>query len=199
MVVLCLLINACGGDELDESDGEEKPDGVFYKNPSFKIVGKYDLLSYLTQKPMDLNFDGKYSHNLFDEMGNYYWQEAHRFYLHIYNDLYPREDGTTEYVPIIDLYAPYANVRSDAETGEYLYTLYGVANCSARFYFSEKKNEFTIIDPSLGEGQLVAVSIDEDILFATFRRYFYTDPQFLFTDDGWEKITIHATYKKRPE
>lgn len=184
-----LLVMSCAGEEFM---GEEI-DKVFYKNPSFKIDGIYDVKRFESEEPVDLNGDGIYSIDVLKEADQ--WKNAEKFFIQFiterdYND-------TTVYVPKLFLWAPYCGVIAEANSNKFLYRDFSFTNLLARCYYSEPKNVIYVWNGNLGEGQILSAAIEGDFMTVNFIQSYYTSNEPNYIENGWKRLKISGTYKRR--
>lgn len=187
-VLFILLATSCSSDYvLDEIDKG------FYKNPSFKIDGKYDVVSFTSEAVVDLNGDGNYTNDLLKEADQ--WKNAEQYFVQFiterdYND-------TTVYVPKLFLWAPYCGVITQANSNKFLYRDFSFTNLLARCYYSEAANNIKIWNGNLGEGQIISATINGDLMIVNFIQSYYTANGSEYIESGWKRLKITGIYKKR--
>lgn len=161
---------------------------------SRSLDGKYDVVSFTSGTPVDLNHDGIPSKDLLHETDQ--WQNREKYFIHFVTD---STSGKPKlFYQKIFIWVPLPNVITDVKTGRYLFTGYGFANVLARYSYDEASNNLKILRGDLGEGELLSANVsnaphnspDYDI-HVTFKQY------YPITSNDWEELTIDAVYRKQ--
>jgi hypothetical protein len=179
LILLTTGLHACGEDE-------EPP------LPSTTLDGEYDLLSYYADVAVDLNRDGVFSHDLLAEMKDAPTFPNYSYHLEFRTTILGDATKAKNHVQQMQLWLPKPTVFVDTQTGEFLYTGYGLTSSYA-FYKYSADDKTVSVTPVDFEGKIVAVWwVDEPVgvLSVKFEQEYYT------TD--WEELIITGTYKKRP-
>jgi hypothetical protein len=164
-------------------------DEVAFKNPSHKMDGKYDVVEFSSEKPVDLNMDDQYSNDLLTESGE--WKNADRYFLHFITEPVTfNEPNPTLFIQKLFLWAPYSGVISETESGKYLYTAYSFTNLLCRCRYYERENRIDVSDGNIGQGEILSVNVSNETIRVNFIQSYYTS-------NGWERLRINASYKKR--
>lgn len=170
---LSILSLAC-----EDSDIKKK---VIY---SFELDGKYELIETRSAKPVDLNLDDTFSHDILLESNQI--ENKARFYVELESIKYDWEP--TFYDQRVFLWSPLANVFTSTD-GAYLRTEYGYTALLAKYHFDEEKNLVAVLG-NLGGGSVDSiVRIGNDTLKISYRQFFYTS-------NGWEELLLISNYGK---
>ena len=155
------------------------------KNYSTKLDGKYDLVSMICETDVDLDHDGVFSNDIMNETHEEINME--RYLLEIQTHIV--DETKRNDVQVIKLWAPYTNVFSD-DNGKFLYTAYSYTNMDVKYEYLEGSNSINTWNP-LGEGEILSAKTTKDGgITVRFKQIYYTT-------NGWEKLIINSTYKKR--
>lgn len=154
---------------------------------STTLEGKYDLIRMESENPVDLDRDGNFSLDIMTEIAKS-TKIPHTYFLEISEIIYLQEPQHRDHHQI-NLWAPHSNVFSD-DQGNYLYTAYGLGNVISQYHYSEKANLITLKNNG-GEGvMLSAKSMSNRVIRIQYIQSYYTT-------NGWERLTITSTYKRR--
>lgn len=168
-------------------------DKVWYKNPSIKIVGKYDVISFQSEKPVDLNGDSIYSSDLLAEADE--WKNSDRYFLEFYNE--QQVSDPTLFVPKLNVWVPRPGLILENNSEFILLRGYGFANLLARCYYSEPTNRIVIWNGTAHAGIVLSAEVSENRIMVTFLQEYYILNEKYYSEKGWEKLKIIATYEKR--
>lgn len=155
-------------------------------NPSRELDGKYDVISLISEIPVDLDRNGNFSTDILQETK--LQSDSLKYFLQLSTI---RLNGDNElFYQKVYMWVPQTGIFVD-DKGTYIATGYGVSGIFGYYRYYSDNGVIKIVGETVcPAGMILNAKLVNGNLLLNFKQFYYTSK-------GWEEINIVGTYTKR--
>lgn len=182
ILLIAPFFYGCDNEVVIPTVGDEK----VFTNPSRELDGKYDVISLITEKLVDLDRDGKFSYNILREAN--LQNDSLKYFAQL--STIKLAGGDKMFYQQVYMWVPTTGIFVD-DKGTYLSTGYAVSGILGYFRYYSNTGVIKLVEKAYNPaGIILDAKLVNGKLTLTIKQWYYTT-------NAWEELIVTGTYQRR--